>query len=298
MQGLAELIMRGRRQATLVVGLSVAVPMLFWFGAVAMALVLLRRGWSEGLPVLGWASLPAVAWALLGDPTPLMVLLGCSALALLLRQRSEWSLVTMATAPLGLVFALVLLVTLQGPLQEVADQIRSALPQMLTELSAEIDEAALARLQALMVPLLAGLMGATHAAMTLVCLILARSWQARLFNPGGFRDEFHRLRLAPWMSIVLALLVFVGPQFDGLAMLAPIATVPLLFAGLALVHGVVGIKRLGIGPLVVLYATLIFVWQVLYPLIMFLAFIDSLFDFRSRLKPVSGGGNDDSNGQG
>ena len=85
MQGLAEFIMRGRRQATLVVGLSVAVPMLFWFGAVAMALVLLRRGWSEGLPVLGWASLPAVAWALLGDPTPLMVLLGCSALALLLR---------------------------------------------------------------------------------------------------------------------------------------------------------------------------------------------------------------------
>ena len=298
MQGLAEFIMRGRRQATLVVGLSVAVPMLFWFGAVAMALVLLRRGWSEGLPVLGWASLPAVAWALLGDPTPLMVLLGCSALALLLRQRSEWSLVTMATAPLGLVFALVLLVTLQGPLQEVADQIRSALPQMLTELSAEIDEAALARLQALMVPLLAGLMGATHAAMTLVCLILARSWQARLFNPGGFRDEFHRLRLAPWMSIVLALLVFVGPQFDGLAMLAPIATVPLLFAGLALVHGVVGIKRLGIGPLVVLYVALLFVWQVLYPLIMILAFIDSLFDFRSRLKPVSGGGNDDSNGQG
>lgn len=299
MQGLAEFILRGRRQATLVVGLSIAVPMLFWFGAVAMALVLLRRGWSEGFPVLVWASLPAVAWALLGDPTPLMVLLGCSALALLLRQHSEWSLVTMATAPLGLVFALVLLVTLQGPLQEVADQIRSALPQMLTELSADVDEAALARLQALMVPLLAGLMGATHAAMTLVCLILARSWQARLFNPGGFRSEFHRLRLAPWMSIVLALLVFVGPQFDGLAMLAPIATVPLLFAGLALVHGVVGIKRLGIGPLVVLYATLIFVWQVLYPLIMFLAFIDSLFDFRSRLQPASGSsGNDDSNGQG
>lgn len=183
MQGLAEFIMRGRRQATLVVGLSVAVPMLFWFGAVAMALVLLRRGWSEGLPVLGWASLPAVAWALLGDPTPLMVLLGCSALALLLRQRSEWSLVTMATAPLGLVFALVLLVTLQGPLQEVADQIRSALPQMLTELSAEIDEAALARLQALMVPLLAGLMGATHAAMTLVCLILCAQLASPVVQP-------------------------------------------------------------------------------------------------------------------
>ena len=297
MQGLAEFIMRGRRQATLVVGLSVAVPLLFWFGAVVLALVLLRRGWSEGMSVVVWGALPALAWALIGDPTPLLVLLGSAALALLLRQRSEWSLVTMAGAPLGLVFALVLMATLQAPLQQLAEQIQAALPQMLSELG-EVDEAALARLQTMLVPLLAGLMGATHAAMTLVSLMLARAWQARLYNPGGFREEFHRLRLAPWMGLVLLLAVFGAPQVDGLVLLAPVATVPLLFAGLALVHGVVGIKRLGIGPLVVLYVALLFVWQVLYPLIMILAFIDSLFDFRSRLQPVSGGGNDDSNGQG
>ncbi len=297
MQGLAEFIMRGRRQATLVVGLSVAVPLLFWFGAVVLALVLLRRGWSEGMSVVVWGALPALAWALIGDPTPLLVLLGSAALALLLRQRSEWSLVVMATAPLGLVFALVLMATLQAPLQQLAEQIQAALPQMLSELG-EVDEAALARLQTMLVPLLAGLMGATHAAMTLLSLILARAWQARLYNPGGFREEFHRLRLSPWMGVVLLLAVFAGPQVDGLVLLAPVATVPLLFAGLALVHGVVGIKRLGIGPLVVLYVALLFVWQVLYPLIMILAFIDSLFDFRSRLKPAFGGGNDDSNGQG
>lgn len=297
MQGLAEFIMRGRRQATLVVGLSVAVPLLFWFGAVVLALVLLRRGWSEGMSVVVWGALPALAWALIGDPTPLLVLLGSAALALLLRQRSEWSLVTMAAAPLGLVFALVLMATLQAPLQQLAEQIQAALPQMLSELG-EVDEAALARLQTMLVPLLAGLMGATHAAMTLVSLMLARAWQARLYNPGGFREEFHRLRLAPWMGLVLLLAVFGAPQVDGLVLLAPVATVPLLFAGLALVHGVVGTKRLGIGPLVVLYVALLFVWQVLYPLIMILAFIDSLFDFRSRLQPVSGGGNDDSNGQG
>ena len=297
MQGLAEFIMRGRRQATLVVGLSVAVPLLFWFGAVVLALVLLRRGWSEGMSVVVWGALPALAWALIGDPTPLLVLLGSAALALLLRQRSEWSLVTMAAAPLGLVFALVLMATLQAPLQQLAEQIQAALPQMLSELG-EVNEAALARLQTMLVPLLAGLMGATQAAMTLVSLMLARAWQARLYNPGGFREEFHRLRLAPWMGLVLLLAVFGAPQVDGLVLLAPVATVPLLFAGLALVHGVVGIKRLGIGPLVVLYVALLFVWQVLYPLIMILAFIDSLFDFRSRLQPVSGGGNDDSNGQG
>jgi len=43
---------------------------------------------------------------------------------------------------------------------------------------------------------LARLMGAVHALMRWVGLMIAPSWQAgRLYNPGGFRDEFHRLRL-------------------------------------------------------------------------------------------------------
>ena len=76
MRGLAEYIMRGRRQATLVVAIAAAVPLLFWISAAALALVVLRRGISEALPVLAWGILPAIAWAWVGDITPLLVIGG------------------------------------------------------------------------------------------------------------------------------------------------------------------------------------------------------------------------------
>ncbi|WP_339664754.1 hypothetical protein [uncultured Pseudomonas sp.] len=299
MQGLAEYIMRGRRQATLVVGLSVAIPLLFWFGAVVLALVILRRGLSEVAPVLIWGGLPALAWAMLGDPTPLLLVLGTALLASLLRERNDWSLVVLAAAPLGLIYALILLAMLHEPMVVLANELQGMMPKVLGELGKDLSEADMARLQSLMLPILAGLTGAVHAVMTLASLILARAWQARLFNPGGFREEFHQLRLKPWMAVSLLLLVFVAPQFGDMAVVAPVSTVPLLLAGLALIHGIVGIKQLSLAWLIAMYVALLFASQAAVPLIMLLAFIDSLFDFRSRLKPENGlGGDDESNGQG
>ena len=299
MQGLAEYIMRGRRQATLVVGLSVAIPLLFWFGAVVLALVILRRGLSEGVPVVIWGGLPALAWAMLGDPTPLLLVLGTALLASLLRERNDWSLVVLAAAPLGLIYALILLAMLHEPMVVLANELQGMMPKVLGELGKDLSEADMARLQSLMLPILAGLTGAVHAVMTLASLILARAWQARLFNPGGFREEFHQLRLKPWMAVSLLLLVFVAPQFGDMAVVAPVSTVPLLLAGLALIHGIVGIKQLSLAWLIAMYVALLFASQAAVPLIMLLAFIDSLFDFRSRLKPKTGlGGDDDSSSQG
>jgi len=299
MQGLAEYIMRGRRQATLVVGLSVAIPLLFWFGAVVLALVILRRGLSEGASVVIWGGLPALAWAMLGDPTPLLLVLGTALLASLLRERNDWSLVVLAAAPLGLIYALILLAMLHEPMVVLANELQGMMPKVLGELGKDLSEADMARLQSLMLPILAGLTGAVHALLTLASLILARAWQARLFNPGGFREEFHQLRLKPWMAVSLLLLVFVAPQFGDMAVVAPVSTVPLLLAGLALIHGIVGIKQLSLAWLIAMYVALLFASQAAVPLIMLLAFIDSLFDFRSRLKPENGlGGDDESNGQG
>lgn len=284
MRALAEYIMRGRKQATLAVAVSTAVPLLFWLGAAALALIVLRRGLADAMPVMVWGALPALAWAFVGDLTPLLVLAGSVGLAVLLRQRSDWVPVVLAAVPLGLVYALVLMLFLAEPLQALAGQIQQLLPQMLGEL----DSAVLARLERLLVPLLAGLMGAVHAMMALVALMIGRSWQAGLYNPGGFRQEFHRLRLPSVAAIVLLALTVFGPQFGQLALLSPVASVPLVLAGLALVHGVVGLKGLGSAWLVVTYVLLLVFAQFAFPLIMLLAFVDSLFDFRSRMAPAQG----------
>lgn len=288
MRGLAEYIMRGSKQATLVVAVTAAIPLLFWFSAAALALVILRRGLNDALSVVIWGILPALAWAAMGDLTPLLVILGSASLAVLLRQRNDWAVVVLAAVPLGVLFSVVLQTVLNEPLVALAAQIREMLPEMLAGMNGSLDEAGMAHLEALLVPVLAGLMGAVHAVMALVSLMIGRSWQARLYNPGGFRDEFHRLRLSPWVSIALLVLTVLGPQWPALAIVAPVASIPLLLAGLALMHGVVGIKKLGTVWLVGLYAMFVFVAQFVYPLIMFLAFVDSLFDFRSRLQAPDG----------
>ena len=288
MRGLAEYIMRGRREATLAVAIAAAIPLLFWFSAAAVALVVLRRGLSDAVPILVWGLLPAVVWAVVGDLTPLLVITGSAGLAVVLRQHNDWVRVLLLAVPLGVVFALVLLSALSEPLQQLAGSFREMLPELLEQMGVQLDEAnravLLSRLDQLMTPVLGGVLGAMHMLMVLVSLMLARYWQAGLYNPGGFRQEFHQLRLPPLASIGLLALVVLAPQWPALAMLSPVASVPLLLAGLALLHGVVGARNLGKGWLIGLYVLLVLFVRFAYPLIMFLAFVDSLFDFRSRMR--------------
>ena len=48
---------------------------------------------------------------------------------------------------------------------------------------------------------IAGMLGAgTAAMMSVLCLLLARYWQAALYNPGGFGEEFRALQYSPPVS--------------------------------------------------------------------------------------------------
>ena len=76
MRALAEYIMRGRAQATLVVGLTAALPMLFWISAAGASLVLLRKGLNQSLGVIVWSLVPAGLWAWYGDPFVLLAVAG------------------------------------------------------------------------------------------------------------------------------------------------------------------------------------------------------------------------------
>src|SRR5690606_36652878 len=84
---------------------------------------------------------------------------------------------------------------------------------------------------------LAGMLGAGNASMSVVCLLLARYWQAALYNPGGFGAEFRALYYPVVVSVVLvvaALTLFsLGQQFRTWAM---ICLIPLTVAGFALIH--------------------------------------------------------------
>ena len=283
MRALADFIMRGRMQAIVVVAGAAALPMLFWLCAAAGSLVLLRRGLNDALGVLVWAVLPALAWWYFGDPRTLLVRSGSFGLALLLRNQNAWHRVLLCSVGLGLLYAWALGMVFGEPIAALAAELQKVLPDMLSDAYQQLSVEEQARLGALLIPVLTGLLAALLQITTLLSLMLGRYWQALLYNPGGFGLEFRALRFSPAPAMVLLAGMLLAPSLGvQAAMLAPLCSVPLVFAGIALVHGLVAQNRMSRFWLVGLYVTLALFMQLLYPLLAILAIVDSLFDFRGR----------------
>ncbi|WP_407313062.1 hypothetical protein [Pseudomonas sp. nanlin1] len=299
MRALADFIMRGRVQATLVVVGCAALPLLFWLSAAAACLVFLRRGMSDAIGVLGWALLPAAAWWYFGEPRTLMVLLGSLGLAALLRAGWSWNRVLLSSIALGLVYAVVLGAVFREPIEAMALELNKLLPQMLDGLYQQLSVDERARLAGLIAPVLSGLIAALLQVISVLALMLGRYWQASLYNPGGFGSEFRAVRLPLAAALSLLACMLIGPNFGtGLAVLTPLCSVPLVFAGLALMHGLVKEGRLGRFWLVGMYVTLVLFMQLIYPLLVVLAIVDSLIDFRGRGGPKKGTDQGSANGEG
>ncbi|MDG9756845.1 hypothetical protein N7365_01825 [Pseudomonas sediminis] len=295
MRALAEYIMRGRMQATLVVVGSAIVPLFAWLGAAAGALVLLRRGLSDALGIVIWAVLPAAYFCYLGDPSVLMVVLGTLALAQVLRRSASWVRVLMALVPIGVVFALVVSVALVENLEAMAEVFRQAFAELPAQSAGGPSSEQLQSMQQVsLVPLLSGLMTFSLLTMSILSLVLARYWQASLYNPGGFGEEFRHIRLPVPFALALIAGVFLAPSLLGDAGWAftLVCMLPLMLAGLALGHGLIAMKQLSSFWSIGLYVALLMAAN----LICLLAVVDSLFDFRGRLARKNGPGS--ANGEG
>ena len=281
MRILAEFIMRGRMQAILVMALAMAVPMMFWLGAAAASLIILRRGLNDALSVIIWAVLPAVVWAYFDDPRPLLGLLGALVLAHVLRVSMSWAKTLLASLVLGVVFAWGLGVAFAQPLAELAAELNGLMPNVLPELYQQLSAEQQEQLRSLIVPVLTGLMAAVLQILCVLSVLLARYWQAALYNPGGFALEFQRLRLPAVIVFPLVFGMLFAPSLGiQAAFLTPVCSVPLLFTGLAVVHGLVAKYRSGKFWLIGVYLGFVLFTQLIYPLLVVLAIVDSVFDFR------------------
>lgn len=297
MRALAEFIMRGRMQATLVVAGCAILPLLYWLGAAAGCLVLLRRGLKDAIGVLALGLLPALIWWLYSDdPRALLVLLGSSSLALVLRASESWNRVLLVSIAMGVVFAVVLGTVFAPQIEMLAQALIKVMPSLLGDVYQKLSVDEQAHFASLIAPVLTGLIAALLQVVSVLSLIVGRYWQALLYNPGGFGREFRAIRFPLLPAMLLLAFMLLGPNIGPqMAMLTPLCSVPLVFAGLALIHGLVAQKRLARFWLVGLYVTLLLFMQLIYPLLVVLAIVDSLIDFRGRSTPKDV---DSANGEG
>jgi len=280
-KAIAEFAMRGRFQALLLSVAGAGSILFCWISAAVVALVTLRKGVGTGAQLLLWALLPAaVLFYTTGDSSPMALLIGTAVLAMVLRETVNLPLAVLTSMAVGAVAGGVMLSVGDAYLEQMVALFGEFLASMERQLSSSEGETVLlTRPTAVQI---AGMLGAGSAMMSVLCLLLARYWQAALYNPGGFGDEFRALRYTPAVASAMAMvgvaIAALGVEFRTWAI---IGFMPLNFAGLALFHARVHSRGQGMAWLVGFYLA----WILLDPvklMVVFAAIADSWFDFRQR----------------
>ncbi|NVK36489.1 MAG: hypothetical protein HWE18_01070 [Gammaproteobacteria bacterium] len=284
MGAIARFSMQGPRQAALMAVLFAAIPLMYWVSAAVVALVILRQGLNQGFSILLAALLPGVIWyATQQDITVFVVVLGSAVMAAVLRVTASLPKAISISILAG--FATIALLPELSPqwfgiLQQGAEEYGKAL-------ESRMDLAVAKQFQPWILPMLLGGISAMLQLFAIAGLLLGRAWQAKLFNPGGFQQEFHRLRL-PYWYVLFALAVFLfGASDPSWVSSMPVILMPLFIMGISLVHGVIAMGRLSSQWLMGFYISFLFFLPYMYALLILVALLDTLFNFRKRLNDTA-----------
>jgi hypothetical protein len=288
MRGLAEFIMRGRWQALAVAVLGSGSLLFGWISAAAIALVTLRKGTASGGWLVLWAMLPAaIVAAMSGDMGSVMLLLVAFCLSVILRETVSLSLALIASVPLAMLGGLAL-IALNGPfLEDLVATFNQALRQLEQDMTS--DQQGELAFTSLAVPQVGALLAIGNTVVAVLAVLLGRYWQALLYNPGGFGEEFRALRLPQGAVVSLvALGTVLWLQGDEWRVWSAVAVMPLTVVGFALVHAYAAHTDKGVTWLTLMYT----LWIVLDPIKwVWLGFVmaDVFVDFRARWQNTSGG---------
>lgn len=293
MRLLAEFIMRGRLQA-----ICIALG-LYWFPVVpqgAVGLVTLRKGWQEGFLVMLAALLPSAIAIVINDKgvaaasvTAVAVIITWC-LGAVLRLTISWA-TTLAMLLVLSIFG-ASLVWLLSPnlaeefsvLTERLSALFSAAPQEPSSDGSVVDgqdEVLFPEFTAMMAT---GAVAFSIALNALTGLFFGRWLQAKLYNPGGFRSEFHQLRLHSSLALVcagvLALCGIIGNEF---IYWMGVFSLPLFVAGLGLAHYFIATIGGGIAAVVALYLALLLISPLVVVVALF-GLTDTWLNYRARFK--------------
>lgn len=304
MRAIAEFILRGRIPALLVIVggamLTALLPIFNHVSGGALALTALRNGPREGFVLALAAALVVAVVALVASfeasrvetflfILALLVWLPVLVVAQVLRNsRSMGSALAAAAAVSALVvigFHAVVGETQAWWRGVMEEMLVPVLQQAHTGLPAED----LDKLVDTLAKVMTGILGATVFYTAMTNLFIGRWLQALVYNPGGFRSEFHAIYLGRWMAGVAVVLLVLGNFASGgladvsLDLLFLVGAVYSL-QGLSLVHGVVAVTQAHIAWLVGLYLLMLFALPQVVLVLSAAGFADSLTDFRARLR--------------
>ncbi len=214
MNFLATYIMRGRIQAMIVASslalLSLMMPPVSVLSSATVALVTLRLGAFEGLIILGCSTLAASILGYFATGNfqfaflyVLVLWLPVWLISIILREGRHLSLAVEIATLLGVLGVIVFYLFSTEPSGIWSAVLTQMIPvdAPMAEFQDKIN---------IFVHYMTGIVAAGSVLGLLFGLFLGRWWQANLFNPGGFKQEYLLMTTKPWLSIASVVLVGAG----------------------------------------------------------------------------------------
>ena len=305
MRALAGYIMRGQMQAmTSVAALAVlalvAMPLSWpvsYFSAAGVGLVTLVHGIKEGSKTLlgATAILAVIGMIIIGSPVlaigfALSLWLPALVLAAILQMSRTLVLSIQALLVFGLVAVVGMYAVMGDPAawwyNHIVNDVMPTLEKAGIGFQRGPDfEARLANATQLMT----GVLVMVTAWGVLAGLLIARWWQAVLYKPGAFGEEFRAFRLGKVVAIIAILMVLLAIISTGtLAELASngllVVIGMLLIQGLALAHALVARFKAHQLWLVMMYMLLVFMMPYMLVMLAMAGLVDNWADFRKRFQ--------------
>jgi len=298
MRFLAAYILRGRMQAVTAVSvpavLSLLFPPLSLLSSGGVALITLRKGWSDGgFTVLISALVIAVLGGLLFGGSLFTVGYGLVLwvpvwlLAILLRETGRIGSAIEAAVLLGVLSVPATYAIVPDPAALWQSRVDQIIKPLIEQATPDVDAAPLMERISRISHYLTGIMVCGTLVSVLLGLYLGRWWQAITFNPGGFGKEFLVLRPHGWIVSVGVLMIVTavlsGGRFSEMVwnMILPMFVL-FTMVGVAVLHTVIAHSKAKRVLLLLLYFTMLFIPHVLL-LIAGVGLTDTWIDWRAKV---------------
>jgi hypothetical protein len=297
MRGLAAFIMKDRISAVLTICaltiLSWIVSLVGLLAAAAIALLTLRKGALEGALVMVAAviGVTAVGGILLGHPLrvaeyALVLWVPVWLIAILLRGSGHLAFALVSAMGLGMLMVVGIYAIYDDPATIWLNELQQFVKPFLERKHSGADAELLWRNFVGFSRYMTGIVAAGSMLTLSLSLLIARWWQAVLFNPSGFRAEFLNLHMpAASAYLWLGLLAFAWIGGDSGSEIACNLAIPFLMlfllTGFAILHALFSNNGSGGFWLAGIYVALIFM-SPLIVLIMLIGFSDTWIDWRHR----------------
>lgn len=285
LKSFAHYLLKNRSNAAWV-ALAFSIPaFLSTFSIVIVGLVTLRKGAKEGFYVLIWATLPFIAHAYAAKSIAFFVIALSSFVffwlfALLLKRYGSWSLVLQVAAVVCVVVVAGAHIVYGDVVQMWQSYISEVIQHSSMFENVQISSASLHAIASVATGV--ELLFAMVAIM--LKLVVARWWQASIFNPGGLRKELLQVRLDKLVLLLFVLLMVLAlayKTFVPIDLLLPLLGAYIL-AGLSVLHFWLGSYRHALLALVGFYIAVAMVPAVLLMVAVFAA-VDSVVNLRVKM---------------